>query len=150
MKKPRNIWTVLLCISVLLTGCKNADKQKNDIEESTANTIERNSGRLCFRNVYPYQDNPSTKDVLELNLTIDGNTVSGNYNWLPAEKDQRKGILDGTLIGNTVTAHYRFKQEGREQTVTLKISLMDDKAQVEGGEPELGLGATIDKIDCGT
>ena len=57
--------------------------------------------------------------------------VSGNYNWIPAEKDQRKGTLDGTLTDNTVTAQYRFIQEGMEQTTTLKIRLMDDKAQVE-------------------
>ncbi len=120
------------------------------MEESMAKTIVSNSGQLCFQNVYPYEDNPSTQDVLELNLIIDGNTVSGNYNWLPAEKDQRKGTLNGTLTDNTVTAQYRFMQEGMEQTAMLKIRLTDDKALVEGGEPELGFGATIDKIDCGT
>ncbi|ASV30730.1 hypothetical protein [Maribacter cobaltidurans] len=150
MKKPIIFWTVLLGISVLVTGCKNGDKQKNDMEESTAKTSISNKGQLCFQNVYPYQDNPSTQDVLELNLTIDGNTVSGNYNWLPAEKDQRKGTLNGTLTDDNVTAQYHFMQEGMEQTAMLKIRLMDDKAQVEGGEAELGLGATIDKIDCGT
>ncbi len=148
MKKPIIIWTVLLCISVLVTGCKNVDKQKNDMEESTAKTSVSNNGLLCFQKIYPYQDNPSIQDVLELNLTIDGNTVSGNYNWLPAEKDQRRGTLDGSLTDDTITAQYRFMQEGMEQTATLKIRLMDDEVQVEGGEPELGLGATIDKIDC--
>ena len=141
-------WKAFICITLLLVGCKNADKNKNGLEGNTSNESAISDGQYCFQNEYPYQNSPSKNDVLELNLEIKGNNVSGVYNWLPAEKDQRKGSLNGTIEDKTITAQYKYMQEGTEHTVEMKILLMEGKAQVLGGQPELGLNTTIDQIEC--
>jgi hypothetical protein len=47
-----------------------------------------------------------------------------------------------------ITAEYRFLHEGIEGTTKLIIKINDEKAEITGGDPELGLNATLAKIDC--
>jgi hypothetical protein len=70
------------------------------------------------------------------------------YNWLPAEKDQRKGSLTGTLEGNSIKAKYIFIQEGIENSADISIQIEDNHATVSGGAPELGLESTLKKAEC--
>ena len=109
-----------------------------------ANTPET----LCFRNEVVFKDNPDMKDVTELQLAMTGDKVTGTYNWLPAEKDQRNGTLTGTRTDNTIQATYTFMQEGTESTVPVQISLTGNEATVTGGNAALGLNATLAKADC--
>lgn len=152
MKNKLTISILSLFVGFLFIGCKNSNEQKQDSntkdlkEESSEENIITN--KLCFQNEYPFQDNPSMKDVEELTLSIEGEKVTGTYNWLPAQKDQRKGSLTGTIKDKMITAQYRFFQEGIEGTTELIIIINDEKAEITGGDPELGLNATIAKIDC--
>jgi hypothetical protein len=137
MKSKLTVAILHVFLGFLLTGCKKT----NDAKEAS------NTTQLCFQNEYPFQDS-SMKDVEELTLAIEGEKVTGAYNWLPAEKDQRKGSLTGTIKDNRITAQYRYLQEGTEGTAELIIIISDEKAEIAGGEPELGLNASIAKIDC--
>jgi hypothetical protein len=149
--KLTNIFLSVL-VGFLFIGCKNSNEQKQDSnpkdikEEKSAENII--TDKLCFQNEYPFQENPSMRDVEELTLLIKGEKVTGTYNWLPAQKDQRKGSLTGTIKEKVITAKYRFLQEGIEGTAELRIIINDEKAEITGGDPELGLNATIVKIDC--
>jgi len=152
MKNKLTIIILSMFVGFLFIGCENSNEQKQN--SKTNNLKEERSeeniiiNKLCFRNEYPFQDNPSMKDVEELTLSIEGEKVTGTYNWLPAQKDQRKGSLIGTIKDKMITAQYHFLQEGIEGTTELKITINDEKADITGGKPELGLNATIDKIDC--
>jgi len=152
MKNKLTIIILSMFVGFLFIGCKNSNEQKqnsktNDLKEER---LQENiiTNKLCFQNEYPFQDNPSMKDVEELTLTIEGEKVIGTYNWLPAQKDQRKGSLIGIIKDKMITAQYRFLQEGIESTTELKIIINDEKAEITGGTPELGLNVTIAKIDC--
>jgi hypothetical protein len=74
--------------------------------------------------------------------------VSGTYHWLPSMKDQRRGDLKGIRKDGIITADYTFSQEGREETVAIEIVLQEDRAIISGGDPALGLNATLQKTDC--
>jgi hypothetical protein len=134
----------LLCTVLLFfVNCntKNSEAKKIEIEPETAQS-------LCFRNEYTFPDSTENIDVLELNLTILKDAVSGNYNWLPALKNQRNGFLNGTINENTVKATYHFMQEGVEQTTAITIVLRDDKAIITGDNPTSGLDTEVEKITC--
>lgn len=130
----------------LETGVNQKEAQKSPSENDKPN--ENISGKYCYRNEYPFPDNPENKDIIELNLNIDGDKVTGNYNWLPAFKDKREGNLEGTISDRTINAKYTFNQEGQAQSADLKIELKDNQAVISGGDPALGLGANLDKNEC--
>lgn len=153
MKNKKNIKTIFLISLVFGTlSCTNSYKQKpsetgaipknEEIQKTEANKTH------CFRNEYNFTDEPSVKDVQEIQLTINGDKVTGTYNWLPAYKDQRKGSLKGIIRNDTIICQYNFSQEGSEDSVNLKIVLINKKAIISGGKVELGLNATISEIDC--
>jgi len=152
MKNKLTIIILSVLIGFHFIGCKNSNEQKENLntkdlkeEKSEENII---TNKLCFQNEYAFRDNPSMKDVEELTLLIEGKKVTGTYNWLPAQKDQRNGSLTGTIKDKMITAEYRFLQEGIEDTTELIIIIYDENAEITGGDLELGLNATIVKIDC--
>jgi hypothetical protein len=128
---------------LLFWSCTTEKKEQS----ASSNAIQKEK-LICFRNEYPFEDNSGKKDVEELTLAITGNEVTGMYNWLPAEKDQRKGSLTGTLEGNSIKAKYIFMQEGIENSADINIQIEVNKASVSGGAPELGLESTIKKAEC--
>lgn len=131
--------SLLFCI-----GCKNPKSEEISSEnEETLATEE-----LCFRNEYPFPDSTENIDVLKLDLQIKGDSVTGNYNWLPALKDQRNGTLAGTIENKTINATYRYMQEGIEDTAEITIVLEEDKAIITGDNPESGLNTEVAKIPC--
>lgn len=125
-------------------GTPESTEAKTETTALPANIPET----LCFRNEIAFKDNGAMKDVLELQLSIAGEKVTGVYNWLPAEKDQRKGTLTGTIVDKTISADYRFMQEGIKSTVPVQITLTEKEAMVTGGGAELGLEATLAEVGC--
>ena len=108
--------------------------------------------KVCYENVTDYTDGSKMKDVTKLNLSInygDG-TVKGIYNYLPAEKDQRLGKIEGSLWKGAISAKYTFEQEGEKESVNLRIHLDENKAVIEGAEKDKGLGVsgTIKEVPC--
>lgn len=132
-----------LCFILLIASCTSKKEEQSSVESEV-----QEEKLLCFRNEYPFEDNSGKVDVEELTLAITGNQVTGMYNWLPAEKDQRKGTFTGTITGKTINAKYTFMQEGIEESTNISIEIKDDKVSVNGGNPELGLQAEIKKADC--
>lgn len=131
-----------ILFALLLWSCTTEKKEQTTTAEVSEEKL------LCFRNEYPFKDNSGKMDVEELTLTITGKDVTGMYNWLPAEKDQRKGKFTGTIEGNTILAKYIFMQEGIENSTDINIQIDDKEASVSGGAPELGLESTLKKVEC--
>ena len=152
MKNKLIIIILVVFAGFFFSKCKNSDDQKanskaEDLTEE-ASKDNKSANKFCFRNEFPFAGNPSMKDVQELTLLIDGEKVTGTYNWLPAEKDRRDGTLVGTIKGYVISAQYLYMQEGEGAAAELRIVLGDGKAEISGGAPELGLGASIVKVDC--
>ena len=143
----------LFIIFLSLAACKDASDKKDkqpmeEVNSETTNEKEVINDKLCFQNDYVYNDDKSMKDFLKLVLNIDDQKVLGTYDWLPAEKDQRKGKLIGILEKDLVTADYIFSQEGVIDTVEVKIIISPEEAKISGGNAELGLSASLRKVDC--
>jgi hypothetical protein len=145
MKNTHVIFAVVLMVVGLVQGCKSPGQPEQQSETTAETTTPE---RFCFRNEFPFADNPSMKDIQELILSVEGDDVTGTYNWLPAEKDQRKGSLKGTIVNSTIHAEYTFMQEGVESATMIKIVFDEAKAEVSGGTSELGLDASMKKVAC--
>jgi hypothetical protein len=61
------------------------------------------------------------RDSTSIELVIHGNKVTGQMNWLPYQKDSRKGILDGIIKNDTIRATWNFMQEGTKDTLKLNF-----------------------------
>lgn len=136
MKYP----VLLFCF--LAFACMNSKDAKNTF------TSEKNeeSGEVCFLNV----TGETIKDSLEMHLKIDENKVSGIYNWLPAEKDSRKGKISGTKSGNSINGKYEFVQEGGKYTQPILIELHENSATVTtnpGMQDKMVV--EIEEVECG-
>lgn len=78
---------------------------------------------LCFL----LTEGKSNQDTTSIELVIKGNKVSGQMNWLPYQKDSRKGKLAGVIAGDTIKATWTFMQEGMPDTLGLKFKLNNNQ-----------------------
>lgn len=106
--------------------------------------------RVCYEEVTPYKDGSKMKDVVELALNINyGNgIVTGEYNYLPAEKDQRRGDIEGSMWKGAISAKYTYEQEGQKDTANLRIHLKDKSAVIESQDKNLGLSTELKQTRC--
>lgn len=132
----------------LLTACNSGEKtetaQSTDTTEiaTTPATETAASQELCFLQVTEGQpitvDGKSQPvvDSLIVRLTINGNAVTGVYNWLPSMKDKMTGTLEGTRQGNEITTIYTYAAEGTTAKEEKVFKLEADKLLVKSGELE--------------
>ncbi|MBE9583721.1 hypothetical protein IM792_04615 [Mucilaginibacter sp. JRF] len=120
----------ILAIAAMFAACNSnpntktadsiaADSSAND---TTAQTTAA-PGQACFLLTEGTQKQDSTK----IHLTIEGSEVTGDMQWLPKEKDARKGTLEGTQEGNIIKAVWTFNQEGTKDTMAVEFNFPGDK-----------------------
>lgn len=68
----------------------------------------------------------SGKDSTYVELTVTGDKVSGKMNWIPYQKDSRKGTLEGAFKKDTIHGKWRFMQEGMNDTLAVDLILKDN------------------------
>jgi hypothetical protein len=141
---------LVLGAALMSTSCSNGGPESDEeqVRRSDAQSDAAPITRRCYRNEYPFEDELGQKDVQTLTIEIDGEHAIGDYNWLPAFKDKRVGRFEGSFDGRSVTATYEYVQEGQSGVTTLSIRLEPEQAVVDGGNPELGLNATIRRVEC--
>ncbi|MEM1242476.1 MAG: hypothetical protein AAGI45_21815 [Cyanobacteria bacterium P01_H01_bin.26] len=138
-----------MLVLVAVAGFANGDQLEETPSSAEIKAItEASSNQQCFRNEYVFEDNPDQKDVEWLAIEIDGDRAVGEYDWLPAFKDQRTGRFEGSVDGQIVSAVYEYTQEGQSGTTPISIKLESEQVVVEGGPLELGLNTTIARVDC--
>lgn len=143
----------LFALAALSLGaCDSTDKTAEQAADQTtqeatgtaspaADRVETN----CYQRV---TGSAPQQDIELLILNVKGQAVSGEYHWLPAQKDQRRGSFTGQQTPTGISAKYTYQQEGQTGTTELILTQRPDKIEVAGGPPELGLSATLPKINC--
>jgi len=69
------------------------------------------------------------RDTTKVAFTITDNQVIGQMDWIPFEKDAKKGSLKGTIDGNIVRALWTYMQEGVQDTVTVSFNVSPDRLE---------------------
>ncbi|MCC8407999.1 hypothetical protein LJ707_03600 [Mucilaginibacter sp. UR6-1] len=128
-----------------------ADSAASDTSAQTAAA----PGHVCFLRTEGTQNQDSTK----IHLMIAGDKVTGDMQWLPKEKDARKGTLEGTQDGNTIKAIWTFNQEGTKDTMAVEFNFPGDKltqkpykVNAKDGrqqtDTKAGYTVVYEKVDC--
>jgi hypothetical protein len=105
-------------------GEKNADSlATNSSKGDTSYAAKLNTPAQNMEYCFLRTEGAGSQDTTAIHLVINGNKVSGELNWMPKEKDRRKGTLLGTLEGNKIKAVWNFMQEGQADTMTVEFKL---------------------------
>ncbi|SFU27006.1 hypothetical protein SAMN05216480_10135 [Pustulibacterium marinum] len=120
-----------LCISALISCDTNVQKTAEQAVDMMDG--QKPTETLCFlttgKAIKAEDRTLRDSTILKINV-FEKQKVSGKFNWIPAEKDQRKGLFEGAKSGNTIKGAYTYTQEGVPKTATILIKLSGDKATV--------------------
>ncbi|MBA4853016.1 hypothetical protein [Emticicia sp. BO119] len=128
---------IVFCCSFIFTlsACqtKSSETKTTDSTAVNADTVATatvpSAETLCF-------EEKVGKDITTVNLTIEGNKVTGSMEWLPWEKDQARGTLSGEKKGNEIVADYDYMIEGSNQLEEKIFIIEGDKLLIKSGELE--------------
>ncbi len=111
----------LFVLSIFITSCNNnsGNVLSND---TTINLIEIKATDLCFQRL----EGTANQDTTTINLKIAADEVDGVMNSVPKEKDSRKGTLKGQKHGDVIKALWSFKQEGKDDTLSVEFKLTEN------------------------
>lgn len=128
----KNNLLFIVIIIVFTTACQ--PKPASNVTEitntsETPATTELADGSYCFQQSIG-------RDTTSINLSINGNTVSGEMNWIPYEKDGARGTLQGTRNGNEITAIWAYVIEGSDQKEQVMFKIEGDQLLRKVGELE--------------
>lgn len=134
----------LIVIAIVIWGTSREPVEVPIVENNgnVDNVIEDpsvNATQLC------YIWNTEAGDSAKLSMDIRADKVIGEFYWLPAEKDSKTGIFEGTVtpvdkmtMSRTVNALWKSSGEGMTNTEELIIKFGEGTANVGFGEMVLG------------
>lgn len=136
----KNIWYSLVA-SLILISCyapiENTTSPGGEIMETSFD------GKHCFLETLPHKpfvgdagDTIHFVDSTVIQLEIAGEKVTGIFNWMPAEKDQAHGTLEGTIKDDVIRVLYSYSIEGSEQQEEKIFQLRKDAIAIKTGELE--------------
>jgi hypothetical protein len=146
----KSIFAFALLVGMI--ACTNAPEQK--AETATTGSTTPTTETTCY--LFTLQ-----KDSSAVQITIEGNNVTGYYDWRPWEKDGAHGSLTGKKSGDMITADYKYMIEGSIQTEEVIFKMgADNLTKMEGELEEKNgklvlkdpakaqAGDVLKKIDC--
>ncbi len=133
---------IILVLLVTIVSCKK-DK-KNSIEDitTTKNVVFKiNDGKNCFKEIIENRTIKNKKEVVEtneliINLDINGNNVSGNFDYIPFEEKVNKGNFTGIIKDNIATTICLFNQNGNLKKEEVVFKIEENKISILGGEKQ--------------
>lgn len=118
---------MICAASVLIAACtSNGTKTENkDADKPIDSAVVGNTTNAASdtSRCFILTEGKSSRDTTTIELAIKGEKVTGQMNWLPYQKDSRRGPLKGTFKGDTITAVWSFMQEGTRDSIDLKFKM---------------------------
>jgi hypothetical protein len=104
-------------IALLWVSCSD-NQQKNQ-----QNSENKRNEKLCFL----LTEGMKNEDSTSLNMHIQDTLVTGNYSYIPNEKDAAIGSISGVIKDSIIECVYTYSQEGEEFKENLIWKLQSDK-----------------------
>jgi len=130
--------SALLTFAALIS-CQKKQQPETTTENMPAETIATHT--YCYARVSRNMD--AVTDSLYIHLEVKGDSVTGEMNWLPAEKDKMTGTLAGTIDENAVKAIYTYSAEGQTAKEEKLFKIDGDTLRIKNGELEEHNGVWI-------
>ena len=120
--------SLILAIAFIMASCSNTEDKSeaasiDTLADSSTPKRTPNAHALCFLRT----EGNNNQDTTSIELVIKDNKVTGLMNWMPFEKDSRKGKLNGTIKNDTIDAVWSFMQEGMTDTLNLKFTIINNQ-----------------------
>lgn len=112
---------IIIMVSAIFASCTGNQIARVETSETSAD-LENKLTNYCFQRV----EGTTKQDTSTIQLLINGEEVTGNFNHIPFEKDSRKGTIKGIKDGDTIKALWSFMQEGMNDTLSVEFKLSDD------------------------
>lgn len=116
----------ILVVAVIITSCNSAGDKSEAAALDTLTTARAprtpNAHALCFLRT----DGNNNRDTTSIELVIKDDKITGLMNWMPYQKDSRKGKLQGTIKNDSIQAIWSFMQEGMTDTLNLQFKLQNN------------------------
>jgi len=114
---------IICAISLLMAACSsNSNKtETKDADKADSAKVETAIVATDTSHCFLLTEGTSHQDSTTIELAIKNGKVTGQMNWLPYQKDARKGKLTGTAKGDTINAVWSFMQEGMTDSIGLKL-----------------------------
>lgn len=117
---------ILICTFAIAACAGNVDQkdessktiEENTLTETTLPTTAQNR-RYCFLRT----EGTDNQDTTTVQFSFNEDNVAGEMNWIPKEKDSRKGVLTGTILGDEIKAVWSYMQEGMKDSMTVAFKL---------------------------
>ena len=103
-------------------GNKGADTTLNAAND-TSDNHKPNTPAQNMEYCFIRTEGTSNQDTTAIHLVLKAGKVSGEMQWLPKEKDARKGTLLGDVDGKVIKAVWTFMQEGVKDTMSVKLRI---------------------------
>jgi hypothetical protein len=120
-------YTIISMCALALASCTgNGNKNADTTKAATADTSEAGKLKTPAQNMeycFIRTDGTSNQDTTAVHLIMKADKVSGEMQWVPKEKDTRKGTLAGTISGSDIKAVWTFMQEGMKDTLAVEFKL---------------------------
>lgn len=100
-------------------GNRDGDETKRNHGNTHHTTISNEPVQKSY--CFIRTDGTDQTDTTTVRFTIGADKLEGEMNWIPKEKDSRKGVLVGTIDGDEITAVWRYMQEGMEDSMEVKF-----------------------------
>jgi uncharacterized protein YxeA len=133
------ILIVLFFVGIYFFVSYNNKKEIVINDDDTNNVVNVSPIQLCFYK--STKTNSSFNDVSWLRLNLSGEKVTGEFNYLPAEKDRKTGNFEGTVgavdkmaMARTADVWWSSMAEGMQNKEQLRIVFGEGNAQVAFGE----------------
>lgn len=147
MSTNKTIVSVLIVIVVVVGAYFILKTDKVAIAPSQENvtTDEVNVISLCF--YYEKATESGLKDMSWLKLDLAGSNVTGEFQYIPAEKDSKIGIFEGTVeavdkMSMTRTANVMWNSSAEGMNVTEELRIVFGE-----GNATVGFGEMVDRGD---
>lgn len=135
MKIIKSIVVIVVVIIVLVFIGKYFGRNQEEMPGPISTVPSEDHRELCFL------WNTEAGDKATIVMDISGSEVTGNFNWLPAEKDKKTGPFKGTIsavdpmmMARTIDAFWETSAEGMTATEELKIIMGEGNAAAGFGE----------------
>ncbi len=123
---------LIIIVAVIVFSCNNESKKSTE-EATMADTTKSIENKIMIPQSTCYMS-VTGKDTFNLKLEKFPNVVTGTLSYNFYEKDDNNGTIDGLLNGDTLTANYTFKSEGKS-SIRQVAFLITDSSVIEGFAP---------------
>jgi hypothetical protein len=113
----------IILVSGIISACNSNSTNDISSDNTAEDSVITEQVQMCFERT----EGDAHQDTTTLNLIIEGDNVTGDFNHLPHEKDSRKGTISGKRKGDLIKAVWSFMQEGMNDTLGVEFKLKGDR-----------------------